>query len=104
MTTPRIQSLGPCGVTFGQINAAATLNNSNCVVDTVAKFIRQNGGTSFRIVVNADRCQLSNLTQGVFRTDSSSSTARLTNSRLRNSGALCIGSWQSCTGSGNSSF
>ena len=30
--------------------------------------------------------------EGIFRTDSSSSVARLTNSRLRNSGSLCIGS------------
>jgi pectate lyase C len=89
---------------FGQINAASTLNISNCIVDNAAKFIRQNGGTSFRITVNADRCQLSNLGEGVFRTDSSSSIARLTNSRLRNSGALCIGSWASCTGSNNTSF
>jgi pectate lyase C len=89
---------------FGQINAASTLNISNCIVDNAAKFIRQNGGTSFRITVNADRCQLSNLKEGVFRTDSSSSIARLTNSRLRNSGALCIGPWASCTGASNASF
>jgi pectate lyase C len=42
--------------------------------------------------------------EGIFRTDSSSSTARLTNSRLRSSGSMCIGKWASCTGSGNSSY
>ena len=89
---------------FGQINAATTVTISNCIVDNAAKFIRQNGGTTFKITVNADRCQLSNLGEGVFRSDSSSSVARLTNSRLRNSGSLCIGSWSSCTGSGNTSF
>jgi pectate lyase C len=89
---------------FGQVNAASTLNISNCIVDGAGKFIRQNGGTTFRVVITADRCQLSNLGEGVFRTDSSSSTARLTNSRLRNAGTLCIGPWASCTGSNNTTF
>ena len=89
---------------FGQINAAGTVNISNCIVDSVAKVIRQNGGTTFKTTVNIDRCQLSNLGEGVFRSDSSSSVARLTNSRLRNSGSLCIGSWSSCTGSGNTNY
>ena len=88
---------------FGQINAASTVNISNCIVDSMAKFIRQNGGTTFKITINADRCQISNMKEGVFRSDSSSSVARLTNSRLR-SGSLCIGSWSSCTGSGNTNY
>jgi pectate lyase C len=89
---------------FGQINAASTVNISNCIVDNMAKFVRQNGGTTFKITVNADRCQISNMKEGVFRTDSSSSVAKLTNSRLHNSGSLCIGSWASCTGSGNTNY
>jgi len=89
---------------FAQVNAASTLNVSNCIVDNAGKFLRQNGGTTFRIVVNVDRCRISNMNEGIFRTDSSTSTARLTNSQLRNSGSLCIGSWSSCTGSGNTSF
>ncbi|MBB6094724.1 pectate lyase C [Povalibacter uvarum] len=89
---------------FAQINAASTLNISNCIVDGMGKFLRQNGGTTFKITVNADRCQISNMGEGIFRTDSSSSVARLTNSRLRNSGTMCIGSWASCTGSGNTSY
>ena len=74
------------------------------VVDSVAKVIRQNGGTTFKITVNISNSQLSNLGEGVFRSDSSSSIAKLTNSRLRNSGSLCIGSWASCTGSGNTTY
>jgi pectate lyase C len=42
--------------------------------------------------------------EGIFRTDSSSSTARLTNSRLRSAGSVCIGSWASCTQSGNTTY
>jgi pectate lyase C len=89
---------------FAQVNAASTLNVSNCIVDDMGKFLRQNGGTSFQVIVNVDRCQISNMDEGIFRTDSSSSRARLTNSRLRNSGDLCIGSWASCTESGNTQF
>src|SRR5688572_4565050 len=89
---------------FAQVNAASTLNVSNCIVDNAAKFLRQNVGTTFKITVNVDRCQISNMKEGIFRTDSSSSVARLTNSRLRNSGSLCIGSWASCTGSGNTNY
>ena len=66
---------------FAQVNAASTLNVSNCIVDSVGKFLRQNGGTTFKITVNVDRCQISNMGEGIFRTDSSSSVARLTNSR-----------------------
>jgi pectate lyase C len=89
---------------FFQVNAASTLNVSNCIVDNAGKFLRQNGGTTFRIVVNADRCQISNMGEGIFRTDSSSSEARLTNSRLRNAGTICIGPWAACSQSGNTSF
>jgi pectate lyase C len=42
--------------------------------------------------------------EGIFRTDSSSSVARITNSRLHNSGTMCIGSWASCSGSGNTNY
>jgi pectate lyase C len=70
----------------------------------MGKFLRQNGGTTFKITVNADRCDISNMSEGVFRTDSSSSVAKLTNSRLHNSGSLCIGSWASCSGSGNTNY
>lgn len=86
---------------FGQVNAASTVNISNCVVDKVAKVIRQNGGTTYKITVNIDRCKLSNLKEGVFRTDSSTSVAKLTNSVLSNAGTVCIGKWASCTQSGN---
>jgi len=89
---------------FAQINAESTLNISNCIVSNAGKFLRQNGGTTFKITVNADRCDISNMGEGIFRTDSSSSVARLTNSRLHNSGSLCIGSWASCTGSGNTNY
>jgi pectate lyase C len=89
---------------FFQINAASTLNVSNCIIHRAGKALRQNGDTTFRIDVTFDRCDLNTLDEGVFRTDSSSSTARLTNSRLHDAGSVCIGPWSSCTQSGNSSY
>jgi len=89
---------------FFQINAASTLNVSNCIIHRAGKALRQNGGTTFRIDVTFDRCDLNTLDEGVFRTDSSSSTARLTNSRLHDAGSVCIGAWASCTQSGNTNY
>jgi pectate lyase C len=70
----------------------------------MGKFLRQNGDTTFKIVVYADRCRISNMGEGIFRTDSSSSEATLTNSQLRNTRTTCIGPWNKCATSGNSSF
>ena len=100
---------------MGQTNAATTETGGKGIghrqreidrrrrIDRIAA-LRQNGGTTFKITVNADRCDISNMSEGVFRTDSSSSVAKLTNSRLHNSGTLCIGSWASCSGSGNTNY
>jgi pectate lyase C len=42
--------------------------------------------------------------EGIFRTDSSSSTARITNSRLHDAGDICIGSWSSCPSPGITNY
>jgi len=89
---------------FLQINAPTNLTVENCIVDDMGKFLRQNGGTTFTINVTVDNCDISNMKEGVFRTDSSSSSARITNSRLRNTRELCIGPWRSCTAQGVSGF
>ncbi len=85
---------------FFQINAACTFNVSNAIVHNMGKTLRQNGGTTFKIDASFDRCEIQNMKEGVFRSDSKSSTARITNSRLRDAGDICIGSWASCTHSG----
>ncbi len=85
---------------FFQINAASTVTVSNAVIHTMGKALRQNGGTTFTINVSFDRCEIQDMDEGIFRTDSSSSTAKITNSRLRNAGDICIGNWRSCTHSG----
>lgn len=89
---------------FFQVNAASTITISNCVVDSMGKFLRQNGGTTFKIGVSVDKCQISNMGEGIFRTDSSTSTAKITNSRLHNAGDICIGKWASCSSSGITNY
>jgi pectate lyase C len=85
---------------FFQVNAASTLNVTNCIIKTAAKALRQNGDTTFKITVNFTQCDIADMKEGVFRSDSSSSTAKITNSRLHNAGDICIGNWASCTSSG----
>ena len=89
---------------FFQVNAASTLNVTNCIIHRAGKALRQNGDTTFRIDVTFDRCDLNTMGEGVFRTDSSSSRATLTNSRLHDAGDVCIGPWAGCAQSGNSSY
>jgi pectate lyase C len=85
---------------FFQANDDGTLIVENCIVNDAGKFLRQNGGTTFPLHVEVNNCDISDMGEGIFRSDSSNSTARITNSRLRNAGDICIGSWGSCTSSG----
>lgn len=89
---------------FFQVNAASTLNVNNCIIHRAGKALRQNGGTTFKVVVSFNSCDINTMGEGIFRTDSSSSTARLTNSRLHSTATTCIGSWASCTTSGNTTY
>jgi hypothetical protein len=81
---------------FFQINAASTLRVDNCIIDNAGKALRQNGGTTFKIDVAFNNCLIKDMGEGVFRTDSSSSVALLTNSELVNAGTVCIGPWANC--------
>ena len=84
---------------FLQVNAASSVFVSNCWVNNMGKFLRQNGGTDFMININVNNCNIDNMSEGIFRTDSSSSNARIGLSWLGDSGDTCIGSWNSCTSS-----
>jgi pectate lyase C len=81
---------------FGQINAPSTVNISNCIVESAGKFIRQNGRTTFPIVINVDRCRFSNFKEAIFRTDSPVSEVYFSNSRIRGTGTTCMGPWKVC--------
>src|SRR5262249_47008625 len=64
-----------------QINAARTFRVSNFTARNAGKFIRQNGGTTFKVDVVIDRCDISDMDEAIFRTDSNVSTVRMTNTR-----------------------
>ncbi|XXR34257.1 pectate lyase [Sorangium sp. So ce375] len=64
-----------------QINAASTFKVSNFKAENAGKFIRQNGGTDFKVDVFIDRCDISKMKESIFRTDSGSSSVTMTNTR-----------------------
>jgi pectate lyase C len=64
-----------------QINAASTFRVSNFKAENAGKFIRQNGDTTFKVQVFIDKCDIKNMKESIFRTDSKSSTVRMTNTR-----------------------
>jgi hypothetical protein len=75
-----------------QINAASTFRISNFRATDAGKMIRQNGGTTYAVNVFIDRCDISNMDEAIFRTDSSSSRVTMTNTRYSDIGdALFIG-------------
>jgi pectate lyase C len=69
-----------------QINAASTFRLSNFRADDAGKLIRQNGGTTFEVNVYIDACDISNMGEAIFRTDSSSSSVTMTDTRYSNIG------------------
>ncbi|WP_437322063.1 pectate lyase [Sorangium sp. So ce385] len=69
-----------------QINAASTFRVSNFKAENAGKFIRQNGGTTFKVDVVIDRCDISKMKESIFRTDSSSSSVTMTNTRYSDIG------------------
>lgn len=69
-----------------QVNAASTVHISHFTSRNAGKFMRQNGGTTFEVDVTIDHCDISNMDEAIFRTDSSSSHVTLTNSRYSDIG------------------
>ena len=64
-----------------QINAASTFTVRNFVARSAGKFIRQNGGTTFKVSMFIDRCDISLMSEAIARTDSLTTTVRMTNTR-----------------------
>jgi pectate lyase C len=69
-----------------QINAPSTLTVTNFKAIKAGKFARQNGDTTFKISVIIDKCDISDMDESIFRTDSSSSTVKMTNTRYSHIG------------------
>jgi pectate lyase C len=64
-----------------QINAESRFEVSNFTASNAGKFIRQNGGTDFKVEVVIDSCDISNMDEAIFRTDSDSSSVEMKNTR-----------------------
>lgn len=67
-----------------QINASGTININNFKANDIGKLARQNGGTSFTVVFTLNNSDISDVKDSIFRTDSSSSSAKITNTRYHN--------------------
>jgi pectate lyase C len=89
-----------------QINAESVFRVSNFNGSHAGKFIRQNGGTSYKVQVYIDRCDISYMDEAIFRTDSSLSTVSLTNTRYSHIGkSLFMGvSAANITENGNTQY
>jgi pectate lyase C len=69
-----------------QVNAASTLTVKNFTAKNAGKFLRQNGSTTFKMSLIIDHCDISNMDECIFRTDSTTSTVTMTNTRYSNIG------------------
>lgn len=96
-----LKSTGTVNVTGGsaykaydkvfQINAEGTINIKNFKADDIGKLVRQNGGTTFKVVMTVDASDISNVKDSILRTDSSKSTGSITNTRYHNVPNLFVG-------------
>lgn len=88
-----------------QMNAEGTINIKNFRADDIGKLARQNGGTKYKVNMTLDNSDISNVKDSIFRTDSSSSSARITNTRYHNVKQLFKGFKSSNTSeSGNTEY
>lgn len=69
-----------------QINAASTFRVSQFRAKNAGKFIRQNGGTTFEVKVFIEGCDISQMKEAIFRTDSSSSSVSMIDTRYSDIG------------------
>ncbi|PZD92958.1 pectate lyase [Paenibacillus sambharensis] len=64
-----------------QINAAGTINIKNFRADDIGKLVRQLGGSTYKVVMTVDNCNISNVKDAILRTDGKDSTGKITNTR-----------------------
>lgn len=67
-----------------QMNAAGTINIKNFKANDIGKLVCQNGGTTFKVVMTLDNSDISQVKDSIFRTDSSTSTGKITNTKYSN--------------------
>lgn len=69
-----------------QINAPSTFIVRNFTAKNAGKFIRQNGDTTFKVDVTIEKCDISQMDECIFRTDSSTSTVTMRDTRYSDLG------------------
>lgn len=69
-----------------QINAESTFRVYDFRARGAGKFIRQNGGTGFKVDVHIERCDISMMDEAIFRTDSERSTITMIDTRYSDIG------------------
>ena len=69
-----------------QVNASTNFYVTNFTAKSAGKFMRQNGGKGFHMTVHIDHCDISDMGESIYRTDSSSSTVKMTNTRYSDIG------------------
>lgn len=69
-----------------QVNASSVIHISHFTARDAGKFMRQNGDTTFHVEVTIDHCDIANMDEVIFRTDSTTSHVTLTNTRYSNLG------------------
>jgi hypothetical protein len=75
-----------------QINAPSTFRVFDFRARKAGKFIRQNGGTKFEVEVHIERCDIAEMDESIFRTDSELSTVTMIDTRYSQIGdALFLG-------------
>ncbi|SMF65222.1 Pectate lyase [Alteromonadaceae bacterium Bs31] len=76
---------------FIQVNAKATVNVSKAKINNVLKMFRENGGKCYPIKVSVKDSDLSKVNEAIFRTDCSSSTFTMSNTKTSSIKAVCKG-------------
>ncbi|SFF13964.1 Pectate lyase [Paenibacillus algorifonticola] len=67
-----------------QMNAAGTINIKNFKANDIGKLVRQLGGSTFTVHMTVTGSDISKVKDSILRTDASSSTAKITNTRYSN--------------------
>jgi pectate lyase C len=69
-----------------QVNAVSTWTIRNFTAKTAGKFMRQNGSSTFKMTLTIDHCDIADMSECIYRTDSTSSIVNMTNTRYHNIG------------------
>ena len=86
-----------------QVNAKATWTVSNFTIRTAGKTMRENGGSCYPVTAVFDHCDISDMSESIFRTDCTSSKVTISNTRYSQlgDGLVMVGSTIYNSSSGN---